>query len=308
MPRQNRSRILLALAASALVIVFLLGVAVQGLRHRSSQLLAREMTPIRVMFRSIDHPISSLALSPNGEYLAYGDSGGVSIRELRTGTTREIPDSKGLKVWWWRGDSSEVLGSRLSPYEVAYAIPLTGAAPRRLGGAMPSPAGKYTIALDNDRRNVKRLADGRTFSVARNGSHHRPWILWSPDETHLVARFPSTDESWVEMLDLTNGRWKTVIPSHRGPADMGWISNQRLIFSEQETYPRFDSNLWEIDVDASRHLPIRDPTQLTHWIGFYLGHLSVASPGNRLCLQGFEYSPATLKEERSESVWMLDHP
>jgi WD40 repeat protein len=158
---------------------------------------------VRVTSNNADNPVSDIALSPNGKYLAYSHVSGVHVRDMQTGESRLIPDTKGLSVWWWNTDSTEIFGARqANPHNVAYRISLLGGVPHMLGNNLPSPGGKYAIAFDKNQNSVRRLSDGREFPLAREGVY-RPWSVWAPNERILAAHYhKSTAEGWIETLDL----------------------------------------------------------------------------------------------------------
>src|SRR5206468_3238784 len=51
--------------------------------------------------------IQSMALSPDGKYLAYSDANGVHVRSMQTADSRVLPDSKGMFVMYWAADSTQ---------------------------------------------------------------------------------------------------------------------------------------------------------------------------------------------------------
>lgn len=282
-PVKSRLRVWLALGASAVLVLVILAAALVYLRN-PREVPVHELVPERVTSNVSDAPISDIALSPNGKYLAYSDVNGVHVRSMQTPDSRLISDTKGMAVWWWNADSTEIFATRKSnPHELAYSISLAGGVPRTLGDGLPSPGGKYVVALDKNRSEVRRLADGKIFSFSKHGGLPM-WCVWTPDERRLSVVFhPGSTESWIETLDLENGRWATLVAKQPGLGDISWVSNHQLVYIKYDPAPRTDSNLWKVDLDSSTGGPAGAPRQLTHWTDIQVRELSADASGARLC-------------------------
>ena len=55
-----------------------------------------EATMRQVTFNSTEEPVFLASLSPDGKYLAYGDSGGIHLRQIDTGETHLLPVPPGF--------------------------------------------------------------------------------------------------------------------------------------------------------------------------------------------------------------------
>jgi serine/threonine protein kinase len=102
---RHRSRAWLALAGTVLLIVAVAAVAFL-LRSRPDRSV-RELVPTRVTSNSSEAAIQTMALSPDGKYLAYSDINGVHVRSIGTADSRVLPDTKGLLVQYWAADATQ---------------------------------------------------------------------------------------------------------------------------------------------------------------------------------------------------------
>jgi hypothetical protein len=99
-----------------------------------------------------DVPIHSGQISPDGRYLAFGDSTGVQVRSIDAGQTRRFDDTKDMKVYGWTPDSSSVLASRCDEITcVGWAISLVGQQRHRTGAVWSPSAELVRVAPDGQR-------------------------------------------------------------------------------------------------------------------------------------------------------------
>jgi Tol biopolymer transport system component len=132
----------LILAAGIVVIVWALG------HHssRRSELIERKLTA-----NSSENRIRSMAISPNGQHLAYGDNTGIFLKLIQGGETHPIPLPPNFfaEVDDWFSDGDHLLVSRTEqPGKVSlWSVSVFGGSPRRLadeasGGSL-SPDGSH---------------------------------------------------------------------------------------------------------------------------------------------------------------------
>ena len=81
--------------AGAMVVLILTALAILNWYTPESQTLP-EATMRQVTFNSTEEPVFLASLSPDGKYLAYGDSGGIHLRQSDTGETHLLPVPPGL--------------------------------------------------------------------------------------------------------------------------------------------------------------------------------------------------------------------
>ncbi len=148
-------------------------------RHTSSAV--PEPMTTQLTSNSIENPVTSSAISPDGKYLAFVDNGKkLRIKLLDTGETRTIPEPEALKdgsVGWtiaaWFPDSTRFIANTYSPD----SLPLNpfrfrfapNSEPNGLTGARVNPAGTIWIisVLGNTPQKLRDDADA--FSVSPDG-------------------------------------------------------------------------------------------------------------------------------------------
>jgi serine/threonine protein kinase len=124
--------------------------------RRSPDRPIRELIPKRVTSNSSEYPIESMALSPDGKYLAYSDSIGVHVRSMQTADSRVLPGTQGMSVQHWAADATQFFTSNAHRRWISqdkhvgdqwlyYSVSMPGGVPHALGNLLPSPTGSYSI-------------------------------------------------------------------------------------------------------------------------------------------------------------------
>jgi eukaryotic-like serine/threonine-protein kinase len=283
----RRPRARLALNGIVLLIVAI-ATAVFILRKRPEHPV-RELVPTRVTSNSSDALIATLALSPDGKYLAYSDTNGLHLRSIGTTDTRVLPDTKGMFVQYWAADSTQFFASKIVGDQFTfYSVSLPGGLPHPIGDAMPSPTGQYSFAMSFSHVEVRRTMDGKVYSIDRKDADNSIVFAWSPRDKRLAVVFDKFAEPRaysIEALDPETGRWTTLVPSQREYiTGVAWLSEHELVYTKYESTPRTDSNLWVVDVNPSTGLPSGAAKRRTQWTDFRIQDLSASADGSRLCL------------------------
>jgi WD40 repeat protein len=249
-----------------------------------------------VTSNSSDAPVESVALSPDGKYLAYSDESGIHVRSMQTGDSRVLPDTKGMFVFWWAADATQFYGGkkRVNEQFVAYDFSLAGGTARVLGSSIPSPSGKYSVTISADFHSgfggIRNGSDGKFFPLQHNNGV-ASFLAWAPHDKYAAVRFTKAgrwDVSWIEALNPENGRWTTLVSPQQEARDAnfrpeGWLSDRELIYVKTELTPRNDTNLWTVKVDPATGLPSGMPQRRTRWTDFDIWMLSVNANASRLC-------------------------
>jgi serine/threonine protein kinase len=279
----HKARAWLALTGSLLLIMAIAVTAVLLRPRRDHTVL--ELVPRRVTSNNSDAAVQSMALSPDGKYLAYSDVNGVHVRSVQTGDSRVFPDTKDMVIQYWAADSSQFFLSEIigGQYK-CYSVSLPGGIPHNLGKTIPSHGGQYSVTLSNNSFEIRGAIDGKMFPVARAGVQ----ILssaWSPLDKRVAVSFVKPGPTfWIEVLDLENGHWTTLIsPAKDYLGGLVWLSDKELIYARVEPRPRGDMNLWTIKVDPSTDLPSGAPQRRTQWADFHIEDLSANADASRLC-------------------------
>jgi serine/threonine protein kinase/Tol biopolymer transport system component len=296
-------RWLLALAGALAVVTIALSLA-WFVTHRSPgpppQLSERRLTT-----NSPENPVTQGAISPDGNYLAYGDRAGLHLKLIKTGETVTIPQPEGPDApspdsWWpngWFPDGTKFIAASTTPCRPvsAWVVPVTGGPPRKLReDADPwsvSPDGTM-IAFGTGNgfmrsREVWLMGpqgeDARRF-VAGSDDDGYFWAAWSPNGQRIAyGRFhrkPASFEYSIESRDLRGGEPKLLLSDPRLSNEvdvMGflWFSGGRFVFA-------MVNNLWEMSVDKSTGEPVSKPRRITNWAGTVLGYFCGTPDGKRL--------------------------
>jgi hypothetical protein len=92
--RWASAQVLAGVAAAAAVVVLLLGWRAgwfAGRGQRTAEPVVHQLT-----FNPVEQPVFLAAISPDGRYLAYADSGGIHVRQTSTGETHLLPVPEGF--------------------------------------------------------------------------------------------------------------------------------------------------------------------------------------------------------------------
>jgi eukaryotic-like serine/threonine-protein kinase len=280
-PPNRRFHAWFALAGTLLLIVAIAAAAF--LLRRRPERISRELLATRVTSNSSEAAVQSMALSPDGKYLAYSDSNGVHVRSMQTADSRVLPNTKGMFVNYWAADATQFF---VGGPAGLYSIPMPGGVPHLIGDALPSPGRQYSLTFSNGHVEVRRTTDGKAYSLDRKDAF-MAGIAWSPHDERLATVFYKRGASAVgkiEALDLEDGRWMTLVSSQPEPInDFVWVSDRELIYAKDEPAPRTDSNLWVVDVNPSTGLPSGPAQRRTQWTDFRIQNLSASADGRRLC-------------------------
>jgi serine/threonine protein kinase/Tol biopolymer transport system component len=280
----RRSRAWFAIAGAVLLIVAA-AVAALFFRRRPEQPI-RELVPTRVTSNSSEAPVQTLALSPDGKYLAYSDKNGVHVRSMRTADSRVLPDTKGMSVRYWAADATQFFVYKPAGEQYSfYSISLAGGVLHPLGGTAPSPSAQYSVAYSKNHAEVRRARDGKVYSLDRKDAP-RGWDVWSPHGKRLAIVFRPQNfvPDTIEVLDLESGRWTTVASSPgAGIGGIAWLSESQLVYAKGERALPMYSNLWTVDVDPSTGVPSGAPHRLTQWTDYGIYQLSASADGSRMC-------------------------
>ena len=258
----NRSRFVVV--AAALLVGFGVAVAIAGLifwRHSRSQRLASSFSPIQARKLEGVHTRESVALSPDGRYVAYarwdGQMSSVRLRQVaNAGEVEILPARKTNYVGLtFSPDGNElyfVSNNEGNPhYRSLYRMPALGGPTQKLIEDIDSP--------------VSFAPDGRRFVFARfrpdtsalelrtanaDGSGEElftqfpgyawgcflPQATWSPDGRTIAIPFRGTltpGQSSLYAIDVATRKAQQVYSGSGCIGHPAWTPDQALIFSRQ---------------------------------------------------------------------------
>ena len=252
-----------------------------------------ELKERRLTFNSSENALAGAAISPDGKYLAYGDSTGMHLKLIQTGEIRTLPQPEGVvpdRAAWapngWFPDGTRFIASNVGVVEegtTSWVISVMGGPPRMLHQGSPwavSPDGTL-IAFGTG---MSFFRFGEVWLMGPQGEEPRRlvagseddgffWAAWSPTGQRIAyARFhrtPDKMECSIESRDLKGGQPTLILSDPRlcdGSIKFLWYPGGRFIFKMLERPPNEDySNLWEIRVDTRTGQAVSKPRRITNW-------------------------------------------
>jgi len=307
--RRKHSRV----AVGAAVVLLLTAAGWWLAKIRQPPALAVKLRQLTT--NTIENPVASEAISPDGKYLAYSDLQGMHIRNIDSGEGRTVPQPEGLhgeRCCWvdaWFPDSTRFLVDSGEPGPVAtmWVVSVVGGAPRLLredGGPWDVSPDGSTIAFTT---NAGRVDHREIWLMDADGGNPRRFLQvdedsalqfarWSPDgrrlayvRFHLAAdRFEIT----LESRDL-DGRTPVAIYSETAASegdarlkDFLWLADGRMVLflNEMDTSGLSSLttkvNLWMMRVDQRTGKRQQELTRITDWpAGSSLDYLSATHDG-----------------------------
>ena len=189
----------------ALLGVALAGLSVVWLLLRAPRPLA-ELTQTRLTFNSSENAVREVAISPDGEYVAYSDPAGIHVKLLSTGEERLVPKPAAVpdSAWWavqsWFPDDTQLLATtwEADGRQILWTVSVLGQSPRELrehtAWGEASPDGKHIafapehLAFDYVRELwvMGSQADSPQRVLALGENEWFDNLHWSPDGRRLA--------------------------------------------------------------------------------------------------------------------------
>jgi serine/threonine protein kinase len=290
---------------------------------------------------SIENPLQTGSISPDGKYLAYTDTKGMHLKFVENGETQAISPPNTLldrKVEWeivrWFPDSTRFLANAHPLGENADEWSSAGTSVwifSVLGGTPPmlrDNARAYSISPDGSTisfgTNKGRFGDREIWLMGPTGDRaHKLYDTdensamtgteWSPDGRLIqYVRFDEAGGSSISR-DLTGG--PASFPLFPPSVDNNivwqtWLPDGRLIYSlrETEAIGVVTCNFWATQLDGHTGKLIGQPRRLTNWAGLCMDHMSVTADGKKLAFLKWRSDLTTYVADLDESGSHLTHP
>ena len=251
-------------------------------------------------------PINAAVVSPDGKYVAYGDTTGVYIRHINTGEVRPLQLPKGFNAvpTSWFPDGSNLLlksGNAVPGNLSLWKVSILGGSPQKVmedanDGAVSPDGSKIAFlratypytqeiwAVESDGSNARRVVQ------AANGSSIAS-VAWSPNGRRLAymrfvgSRYLAGNQYTLETADLSGGAPTVLKTSAQLVPALSWASDGSLLYAYRDdpASERWDSGIWSVRVNEQSGKLEDRPRELTRGVG-QIGGLSITADGKRLVL------------------------
>jgi DNA-binding winged helix-turn-helix (wHTH) protein len=239
-------RLFIAGLAAVVCILVVAGIGAVILRRgKTITAKSREWTSTQITTNDSDNPVNTAAISPNGHWLAYGDSTGISVREIQTGRTRLLkgPKVRATRLAWF-SDETQLLVTGYK-FDTAQTAPIHRGA---IGQDVAQPAIWILSATGGEARLLRKDADdgvpspdGRSAAFTVDGGREIRLAGIDGANERLIVR-GKEQEKFGALFWPTGGRrisYQLRRPSSSGSIEIesnyAWSYCSRDIQTGQET-------------------------------------------------------------------------
>jgi len=290
-------------AMAIAVVVVVAGLGAGWFHRRTTPTKSRQSAPTqqRITTNSSENAVSASAISPDGRYLAYADKSGIYLRLMTTGEIHQlVPQGHEVTSLGWFPESSQLFASWATPPEnkiELWTLSILGGAPRKLSdeGWAPtvSPDGSQIVFLRAPAFGESGL---EIWLMGTNGGEQKKLVpasgsvlsspVWSPDGrsiAYLKRQYGwFTSAGSIELLNLEQGKERTVFTEPRLEAGLRWLPDGRLLYVMFELPPNENSsNIFASMLNSGTGTFEGAAERITSGEGL-IGHPSITADGKRL--------------------------
>jgi len=286
---RRAAHIVLSTFATALLLIS----AAIGWRHWAHS-PSPEFRQTELTSNSGDNPVTSAAISGDGNYLLYADNVSVHVKSVPTGEIRDIPhpaEFGNRHVFWefsWFPDSARFLA--VSNHKTTWLGSTMSATLRKLRDdahtwaispdgsriAFSPPGEREVWIMDDAGENARRLFGAETDSSFVS-------VQWSPDGSRLLdLRAPANGEPSIEIR--SPGTFTpTILMSDARLRDLHWLGDGRILYLLGEPGRLgYVCDYWATRLEADGAAFAGKPDQITHSDGYCMGRASSTNDGRRM--------------------------
>ena len=241
-----------------------------------------------------------VALSPDGEHLAYSTDGKLHSMALDSGESHEIAMPAPLRapeVIGWYPDGSKLLVLHRTEATPDGSSEVWSVSLRRAATASLLRGDVYCAAVAPDGKTTAYCTRGGVIVDDRGGASRRMEVAgvpmrlaWSPDGSHLAVFAYSVGRGWtLSSLDAGGGEAQVLVRDEprlgpHGPSGVAWVAGRRIV------YAIADGNrtvLWARRIEPSTG-KAGPPVKLSELDGALVTGLSATRDGSRLAFARVE--------------------
>jgi Tol biopolymer transport system component len=195
-----------------------------------------ELTVTRLTANPADLSVSSARISPDGKYVAYSDPTGIQVRVIDTGETQRLPDTRGMTVYAWTGDSTKIRAARCDLLACAgWDLSILGGSRQPSGATWPASEpfrttsdGSRLLTITSSGYVKVNLLDGNPAKTLVHGADYSRGAAWSTDGKSIYF---ASGAGVIERVSVSGGSPSPTFRADQGTevADIGpALSDGRL--------------------------------------------------------------------------------
>ncbi len=286
----RRRALPIALSGAATIAALSAGAVVWS---RSRLVPGMNLTAERLTANTTELPVHAAAISPDGKWIAYSDALGIHLRDTASGVTRLLPQTRGHVFGRWMPGGASLRTTVQDGSSVKSMMVYPGGRPPESAPAADSwvvspggkrramaPEGEQRLVVQspagNDSREIWRAAENHTLSD----------FAWSPNGEEVAVVSSGSGGSTLELIDAVRGR-HTVLVAETRKLEIGgmvWAGRDRIVVSNLEPVGAngYNSNLWEVRLNARREASAGGLRKITAWTDFPIQPGSLTTDGRKL--------------------------
>ena len=289
---RNRVRV------AALVLLAMAAILAALWRPWRSEPTSADLVPIRLTANGPDSPVGSVAVSPDGTYLAVSDPDGVHLNSFGGAASRLLRNTKGMAIQYWSTDGSTVF---LNDGHENYSISMINDKPQPLGNILPFPDRRHVFVYTKNVVEIRDLHGKVTVGLTRDNGTTRITSM-APKGNWLAVTFANkeSDSAWIDAFELDTGRRTRLLPPQPAAVDgLTWLSSDRIMYSQAqelgEYYLTLPDSLWLLNINPNTGAATSPPVRRARWTDFHVSHLSATADGRRVCF---------LRSTLQQNIWI----